>query len=112
VSQPSGGTPPYRVVFSGLCRETTTQLLERARAKGRLAEVAQAVRGIETRLLWVPLDFGEPRRDLVHLGVQLRSGTVPPLVVRYAVDEARRIVYVTLPFELLPRTGLEAERGR
>jgi hypothetical protein len=98
--------PPFRVVYSGLCREETRQLLARASAKGRFTEVAQSVRGINTRLEWIPLDFGDPLRDLAHLGLQELVGTVPPLVVTYSVDEARRIVYVAVPFKLLPNSGL------
>src|SRR5205085_63734 len=60
MSQPSRGVPPYRVVYSGLCRDSTRQLLARAAAKGRSAEVAQVVRDVHTRLEWIPLDFGEP----------------------------------------------------
>jgi hypothetical protein len=105
VSQ-SPGVPPYRVVYSGLCRAQTTQLLTRAAAKGRFAEMARVVREIHTRLEWIPLDFGDPFRDLVHLGIQVRIGIIPPLVVTFGVDEARRIVHVILPFKLLPRSGL------
>ena len=74
--------------------------------KGRLAEVVQALRDMHTRLEWIPLDFGEPLRDLPHLGIQIRIGPVAPLVVTYGVDEARRIVYVSVPFDLLPKSGL------
>jgi hypothetical protein len=62
--------------------------------------------GTFTRGWWIPLDFGEPLRDFVQLGLQERIGTVAPLVVTYGVDEARRIVYVTIPFKLLPGSGL------
>jgi hypothetical protein len=98
--------PPYRVVYSGRCRDHARQLLARAAARGRFAEVAQTVRGIDTRLRWIPLDFGEPLKDHVHLGITEYLGTLAPLVVNYGVDEARRVVYVALPFDLLPRSGL------
>jgi hypothetical protein len=106
VSQASEGITPYRVVDSGLCREETRQLLARARAKGRFAEIAQAVRDIHTRLEWIPLDFGEPLREFEQLGIQTRIGTIAPLVVRFGVDHTRRVVYVSLPFDLLPKSGL------
>jgi hypothetical protein len=93
-------------VYSELCRQETRLLLARAVAKGRFAEVAQAVRGIHTRLEWIPLDFGDPVRDFVHLGIQVRIAPLPPLVVTYGVDEARRIVHVSAPFKLLPNSGL------
>jgi hypothetical protein len=89
-----------------LCRDETKHLLARARAKGRFAEVAQAIRDIDTRLAWIPLDFGEPLRAFGHLGIQEYIGTIAPLVVKYGVDEERYIVYVSLPFDLLPKSGL------
>jgi hypothetical protein len=52
------------------------------------------------------LDFGEPLQDFVHLGIKEHIGVLAPLVVKYGVDEARRIVYVALPFELLPNSGI------
>jgi hypothetical protein len=106
VSQPSGGVPPFRVVYSGLCREHTRELLTRAAAKGRFAEIAQVVRDVHTRLEWIPLDFGDPLKDLVHIGLREYVGTLPPFVVTYSIDEARRIVYVSVPFKLLPNSGL------
>ncbi|MCI0462354.1 MAG: hypothetical protein L0Z62_35835 [Gemmataceae bacterium] len=92
MSQPTGGVPPYRVVYSERCREQTRELLQRAAAQERFADVAQAVRDINTRLQWIPLDFGEPLQDLVRLGIQEHIGVLGPLVVKYGVDEARRIV--------------------
>ncbi len=106
MNPPHGSVPPFRVSYSGRCREHTRQLLARAIARGRFPELAQAIRDLETRLRWIPLDFGEPLRDFPALGIQVRNGTVPPLVVTYGVDEARRIVYVSVPFKLLPRSGL------
>ena len=106
MTQPSDKTPPYRVVYSGLCRDAAKNLLARAKAKGRFDEVAQAIRGINTRLSWIPLDFGEPLQLFVHLGIKVFIGSLAPLVVRYDVDEQRHIVYVSLPFNLLPKSGL------
>lgn len=106
MSQPSGGVAPYRVVYSGLCLREAEQLLLRARAQGRFAEIAEAFRDVHRRLGWIPLDFGEPLRDFVHLGIQVRLGVRPPLVVTFGVDEVRRLVHVTIPFKLLSRSGL------
>src|SRR5262249_39414271 len=105
MSQPNG-VPPFRVVYSGLCRDAAKQLLTRAAAAGRFASVAQAMREVHTQLEWIPQDFGELLRDLLNLGLVEHIGAHAPLVVRYCVDEVRRIVYVTLPFKLLPNSGL------
>jgi hypothetical protein len=98
--------PPYRVAYSGVCRDRARELMSRASLSGRSAELAQAIRDIDTRLKWIPLDFGEPLRDFPQLGLQERIASVPPLVVTFAVDEARHIVYVARPFTLLPNSGL------
>jgi hypothetical protein len=106
MSQPSRGVPPFRVVYSDRFRESLRQLLAQAAAKGRFAELAQVVRDLHTRLEWIPLDFGEPFRDLLHLGLVEYIGVLPPVVLTYAVDQARRIVHVSVPFKLLPNSGL------
>jgi hypothetical protein len=45
-------------------------------------------------------------QDYPQLGLKEHIGVVAPLVVKYGVDEARRIVYVALAFGLLPKSGL------
>jgi hypothetical protein len=106
VSQPSGGVPSFHVVYSGRCQQEAKTLLARAMAKGRFAEFAQAMQDIDVRLRWIPLDFGEPLRDFAILGIKQYVGSVRPLAGRYGVDEARRIVYLVVPFQLLPNSGL------
>jgi hypothetical protein len=106
VSQARGSVPPYRVVYSELCRTSVRDLLARARAKGRFNEIAQVIRGIHARLEWIPLDFGEPLQVYVHLGIKELIGVLAPFVVKYGVDEDGHIVYVALPFRLLSKSGL------
>jgi hypothetical protein len=52
------------------------------------------------------MDFGEPLQDHVHLGLKEYIGVISPLVVKYGVDEPRRLVYVTLSIAVLPKSGL------
>ena len=82
MSQPSGGVPPFRIVYSGRCLADAAQLLVHAKANGRFAEVAMAIREIDTRLAWIPLDFGEPLQDFVHLAIKEHIGVWAPLVVK------------------------------
>jgi hypothetical protein len=103
VNPESGELPPFRVVYSGRCREAAAKLLRRAKELNRYDEIAEAIRGIQKRLEWIPLDFGEPLHDYADLGIKELIGSVAPLVVKYGVDEARRIVYVVLPLSLLPK---------
>jgi hypothetical protein len=106
VSEKGEGTPPFRVIYSGRCREEVKRLLARAAAKGRFAEVAQILQNIHSHLRWIPLDFGESLRDYGSLGITEHLGSIGPLAVKYGVDESRRIVYVVVPFKLLPNSGL------
>ena len=48
------------------------------------------------RLLHVYPQFGEPLMDLTQHSGQVYIGTVPPLMVRYAVLEEMRLVLVTV----------------
>lgn len=106
MSEAPKGPPPFHLACSDLCRRQLQFTLEQAAAKGRLEEFVNAARGINSRLRWVHLDFGEPTLEYVHPGLQEYVGTVPPFVVQYSVDEVRRIVYVNVPFKLLPNCGL------
>jgi hypothetical protein len=59
---------------------------------------------LERRLRIYP-QFGEPERDLSQEAGQIYNGTVPPLVVGYAVFEDRRLVFVGSAPRLLPNAG-------
>ena len=91
---------PYEVSYSGRVREAIVPLVTHARASGRDREVLAALREIDRRLRIYP-QFGQPLRDLSVPPAQLWIGVVPPLVVRYVLDESRRLVMVVRPFQLL-----------
>jgi hypothetical protein len=63
-----------------------------------------AAKEINRRLRVYP-QFGEPRRDLPALGATLWAGTVPPLMLQYVIDEVYRVVFVAVPFKVLPNAG-------
>jgi len=106
----SGMDPPdpYRVVFSEATRQQLLELLRRAVARGRGEQVLSAAKVVVARLQSDPLEFGEPRRELRALRLQERVAVVRPLGVIYAVDENRRLVYITA-FRGL--AGAEVEEG-
>ena len=105
MSEPSGGPAPYRVVYSERARQELMRLAARAREKGLGAEFLASVKEFDRRLRIYP-QFGEPLLDLTHEPGQVRVGAVPPLVVRYALYEDRRLVTVAAPLMPLPRSGL------
>jgi hypothetical protein len=95
----------YRVVYSGYVRDQLKALLARASAINLRQEVAGAVRDIDARLRVYP-QFGQPLQDLKTEGETAWVGVVEPLVVRYVIDEPRRLVFVLVPFQPLSRLGL------
>ena len=105
MSEPSDVPIPYRVVYSGRVRDALRELVARARESGHGPEVLAAAKEIDRRLRVYP-QFGEPLVDLKQESGQVRVGTVPPLVVRYAVYEERRLVTVAVPILPMPGSGL------
>lgn len=95
---------PYKVVDSGVVRATLQEFFARAEAVSQKDTLLAALKNLERRLGVYP-QFGEPERDLSHEAGQLYNGAVPPVVVRYAVFEARRLAFVGSPPKLLPNAG-------
>src|SRR5437879_3802749 len=99
---PVGEKPvPYRVVYSERVRNELRDLLQRATARGIGRLVLDAVKAIDARLSVYP-QFGQPLRDLGTSGVTVWIGMIEPVIVRYLVDEGRRLVFVVIPFKVLP----------
>jgi hypothetical protein len=69
-------------------------------------EYLAALRAIERHLATDPVGWGDPDFVLRQAGLRMCHGTEPPLLVYYAVDELRRIVYVK-EFRPLPESGLQ-----
>jgi hypothetical protein len=105
-----GPSDPYRVVLSEATRQQLLELQQRAVARGLGERILSAVKLVVARLQFDPLEFGEPRRELRALRLQERVAVVRPLVVLYAVDENRRLVYVT-GFRGLAGTDVEEGSG-
>jgi hypothetical protein len=105
-STPNGSGGQYRLVYSEQARNALKGLLQKAKALGRAAEVAAAVKEIEGQLRTQPTVFGEPVYDLQHARLQVRAAIVGPLAVTYGVDEDKHLVYIVLPFRPLTSSGL------
>jgi hypothetical protein len=93
------------VAYSGWVQDALRQLVTRAGTSGHAVEVVAAIKEIDRRLHVYP-QLGDPLIDLTHESGQIRIGTVPPLVVRYAVYEDSRLVIVTRPVEVLSGSGI------
>jgi hypothetical protein len=95
----------YRVAYSERVRSELRQLIRKAASLGLAQDLINAVVLID-RILRIYPQYGEPLRDLVLEPARLMIATVPPLVVRYSLDEERKLVLVPVPFRPLPNTGL------
>ena len=85
---------PYRLVCPEVVRHGLRSAGEKAGELGLLPEFLSAAKVVDARLRSDPLGFGEALYVLRHAGLEVRLGSFSPLWVRYAVDGARRIVYV------------------
>ena len=92
----------YRVILSAQVQAKLKELHRRARDKGYGAQVLSAVKRIVAALRTEPLQFGEPRFTLQHLSLEVRVGTVPPLLVTYGIHKERCIVFIR---DILPLPG-------
>jgi hypothetical protein len=95
MNSPGDGQPVlYKVIPTGVARRLLKQRHLEAIQTGRGAPFLAAFRQIIERLRKEPLVFGEPLYRLKALQLEIRQGIVLPLVVDYAVDEQRRLVYI------------------
>jgi hypothetical protein len=95
----------YQVSYSEAVRAELRRLGAVAGQHGLGAAYVAALREANSRLRIYP-QFGEPLYDLKLRPAQLWIGSIFPLVLRYTLDEERRLVMVVAPFLLLPRSGL------
>lgn len=93
---------PYQVSLSNRVFEKVRELAVVATARGDGEALLAALREFDRRLRVYP-QFGDPLIDLQSEAGQIRLGIVPPLAMRYAVYEERRLVVVAALPVLLPR---------
>jgi hypothetical protein len=105
---PNNSTNPYKFVDTGEQREQLKKWAERAGALGITAEFVAASKTVHHHLTMEPLSWGDPCYRLSHLGLQVYQRACLPLHVTYAVDEARRIVYI-MKFTPYSGSGLEQD---
>ena len=105
MSETSNDPIPYRVVYSERVRNEFKKLVAKAKERGLGDQVLAAMKELDERLHIYP-QFGDLLRDLSLGSAQLRIGTVPPLVVRYVLDEKERLVMIVAPALSLTRSGL------
>jgi len=107
----SSGAAPFRLILTGPAREAMREAGKRAKQSGTGASFTTTLRELQARLQAAPLDAGEPACFLKYLGLQVRAVGHGGLAVRFAVDEARRVVYVVSFFTSGSASGGQATDG-
>jgi hypothetical protein len=87
--------PVYRLVYVGRSRTAFARLVRRAQRRGIGADLVSALQGMEQRLSADPNAVGESRETYPYLGLKGRVAFFSHFCVRFAVDDVRRLVYVT-----------------
>jgi hypothetical protein len=90
----SNGKSGYEVHNSAAFAREFRQLRRQAARQGRGEEFLRAARAIVNRLRQDPNEFGEPLYRLSGLRMQVRSATIRPLHVDFAVCEDRPLVFI------------------
>lgn len=101
---------PYQVVYSPAVERRVSELSDEAIARGDGEAFAAAYQEFD-RLLRLYPQFGDPLSDLVVGGGQIRLGIIPPLSMRYGVNEELRIVFCAAPPVLLPMARTDTSEG-
>jgi hypothetical protein len=86
--------PSYHVHFSGTIAEKFKQPQRRATRQGRGTQALAATKHILGKLEEDPNNFGEPLYGLPNLKMQVRTCSVRPLVVDFAVHEELPLVFL------------------
>ncbi len=97
---------PYRVSYTERVRNSLRAMTARAIEHGLTKELYQALEALDRRLRTYP-QFDEALQELKTGSSKLYVMTIAPLVVRYVIEEEKRVVMVASPIETLPNSGLD-----
>jgi hypothetical protein len=86
--------PNFQVSHSQQVMEDFRRILDLARDRGILRVTLRASRWILEELARTPMEFGESREYLPHLGLHLRIGFAGPIYAEFAVNLPNRIVFI------------------
>ena len=85
---------PFEVHSSGALKQRFWQLQIQATVEARGAQLFAAYLQIFQRLRTDPLTYGEPLYPLPHMRLQVRTCSVRPLAVEYAVSVEHHMVFI------------------
>ncbi|MGL4552823.1 MAG: hypothetical protein ACRC33_16730 [Gemmataceae bacterium] len=93
----------YTVVLSGVLRARLKELFEDGAAAGQYEQMLVAVRSFDARLRADPHEVGEITHQLPHGRQPVHHAVDRPVSFCFAIDDARRVVWVTKIERLLAR---------
>ena len=87
---------PFKVIWSGTAIRQVGKLAGITKAEGRHQSLrfAHVLRSIERALTWIPLEYGEPVKELTSVNLQTCVCFAEEVVVNYGVNHSRKIVFV------------------
>ncbi|MHB1422338.1 MAG: hypothetical protein ACYC3I_03905 [Gemmataceae bacterium] len=85
----------YRISFAGYSRQQLNALRDQAIRLDIQDEFSKTMKWIDRQLSEAPLEWGDPMYHLRYLQLAMYRGTRTPVNVAYAVDEQRKLVYLT-----------------
>jgi hypothetical protein len=91
---PSNGARHFEVHCSGAMTDTIRRIHRQAWLQGRGNAVTRALRHSIRRLELDPFQVGEAAYHLPGLRMQVRTVSVRPLIVDYAICEDRPLVFI------------------
>jgi hypothetical protein len=93
--QSSHPEPQFRISCAEIIQNKILELHHLAALHGRAEELLTALKVMKEKLTKEALTWGDPLYPLRAMKLLAHQGVQGPLQVLYAVDEQRRIVYVT-----------------
>lgn len=84
----------FEVHCSRMVARSLKQIQKRAKKQGRGEQVLSAIRRIWNRLSYDPDQFGELLYHLPALRLQIRHGSVSPLLIYYGVHKDKPLVFI------------------
>src|SRR5258708_3543436 len=90
----NGKRRTYHISISGSVSKLIKAEGRRARMAGRFAQFIDALHVVERRLCDDPLGFGEQTGGTMGVSLVYFTGSVWPISVRFAIDQAHSVVYI------------------
>lgn len=93
--EPEGQEPDYAVHYSEAIARRLEKLQRRAARQGRGVQMLAALKRIYQQLQRNPRKLGEPLYRLSGMNLEIRTVSVRPVAIVFAVHEDRPLVFIS-----------------